>query len=188
MDAAPDGLRHLPRPPVFSGRDDEWPDWSFTARAYMSMISDDVAALLDRVESVTVPTTLSMCEQSFPNCLPYVRQLDYQLAMFSRGPALAVLKTVEKNNGIEAWRRLYQRCEPDDGARVQNMMNRILNPGTFPDTPQGFETALLAWELLTEKWESSTNSMLSEQVKISVLVARAPEKIRGFLQLQGFRS
>merc|ERR1712194_294863 len=115
----------------------------------------------------------------------WARQAYYQLAMTCRGTSLGLVKSVERNNGIEAWRRLFNRYEPDAGPRLQQMMARILQPGDFPDTSQGFKATLVAWESLIEKWESSTGSSLDENVKISIIMQKAPVSIRGFLQLQG---
>ena len=154
-------------------------------RAYLATIGDELATLLENVEGTTDPVSLAEVERSRPGTSGQLRQAYYQLAMSCSGPALGVIKAVEKNNGLEAWRRLHQRYEPEGGARLQNMMTRILNPGQLPEAPQEFEAALVAWESLIEKWETQTVTDLSEQVKVSILSGRAPQKIRGFIQLQG---
>ena len=42
MTDATSEFKSLGRPRVFGGRDDEWPDWSFTMRAYLSVLSDNL--------------------------------------------------------------------------------------------------------------------------------------------------
>ena len=115
-------------------------------RAYVSLIDDALADILERVEQVTVPVTNANVDQISPGCAAHSRQAYYQLAMVCRGPAVGIVKAVERGNGVEAWRRLYRRYEPDAGPRLQNMMTRILNPGVFPEDTAGFEAALVAWE------------------------------------------
>merc|ERR1712086_742398 len=58
----------------------------------------------------------------------------------------------------------------------------------FPDSVGGFEAALVAWEGLIEKWESASGNFLDEQVKVTVVMQKAPMTIRGFLQIQGITS
>ena len=38
---------------------------------------------------------------------------------------------------------------------------------------------------MVEKWELASATELSDTVKVTVIMQRAPERIRGFLQLQG---
>merc|ERR1712194_778728 len=78
--------------------------------------------------------------------------------------------------------------QPVAGPRMQQMMTRILTPGDFPDSVGGFEAALVAWEGLIEKWESASGNFLDEQVKVTVVMQKAPMTIRGFLQIQGITS
>ena len=178
-------LRGFGRPHSFSGKDEEWPDWSFVMRSYLSLIDAELAEVLEKAETITSVITLADLEQARPAVVVHVRHAYYQLAMTCKGPALGIIRAVERNNGVEAWRRLHKRFEPDGGPRLQNMMTRILQPGDFPDTATGFETALVAWEGLIEKWEQASGGDLDDQVKITVLMSRAPLAIRSFLQLQG---
>merc|ERR1712194_256400 len=129
-----------------------------------------------------------MGEARVPGISPTSRQAYYQLAMTCKGTALGIVRAVERNNGVEAWRRLCQRYQPDAGPRMQQMMTRILTPGDFPDSVGGFEAALVAWEGLIEKWESASGNFLDEQVKVTVIMQKAPSTIRGFLQFQGITS
>ena len=39
--------------------------------------------------------------------------------------------TYRCDNGVEVWRRLFQRYEPDVGPRLQNIMTIILQLGVF---------------------------------------------------------
>ena len=48
-----------------------------------------------------------MLEQARLGITTYVRQACYQLAMTSNGPALGIVKDVERNNGFEVWRLFF---------------------------------------------------------------------------------
>ena len=123
-------------------------------KAYLSQSGDNLARALDDCESVTAVISAAVLEARVPGISPTSRQAYYQLAMTCKGTALGIVRAVERNNGVEAWRRLCQRYQPDAGPRMQQMMTRILTPGDFPDSVGGFEAALVAWEGLIEKWES----------------------------------
>ena len=58
MTDATSEFKSLGRPRVFGGWDDKWLDWSFTMRAYLSVLSDDLARALERVESLTTVVTI----------------------------------------------------------------------------------------------------------------------------------
>ena len=46
----------------------------------------------------------------------------------------------------------------------------------------------MAWESLIDKWESASGNFLDENVKISIIMQKAPSSIRGYLQIQGIVS
>ena len=49
----------MAKPPSFSGREDEWTEWSFVMRSYMMVQLDDAQTLIDAAES-TAEADLSM--------------------------------------------------------------------------------------------------------------------------------
>ena len=106
------------------GRDNEWPDWSFTMRAEVSVMSDDLACVLERAGSLTTTVTIETLEQASLGITTYVGQAHYHLAITCKGPALGIVKAVERNDGVEMY-------EPDAGPRLHNMMTRIHQLGDF---------------------------------------------------------
>ena len=111
---------------------------------------DDIAVLIEEAEVGTDVITLADLRTRIPAALPLVRQMYYILAMSTKNAALSTVKAVEAKNGLEAWRRLTRRYEPDSAVRHLTLMKRIMNPGPFPTDPAGFEEALTNWELLVE--------------------------------------
>ena len=55
MAATDDELQKLGKPPIYSGKEDEWNEWSFVMRSYMSLLSVHVPALLASAEDATSP-------------------------------------------------------------------------------------------------------------------------------------
>ena len=48
-------LQKLGRPPIYSGKEDEWNEWSFVMRSHVSFLSVHIAALLTGAEHPTIP-------------------------------------------------------------------------------------------------------------------------------------
>ena len=111
------------------------------------------------------------------------------LAMMTKGPALATVRQAEISggcpNGLEAWRLLVRRYEPEAATRTLGLLQQILNPAPFPENVTGFEEALSKWELTISRWESSAHDALNEGVKIALLLKMAQESRRQNLHLQG---
>ena len=68
------------------------------------------------------------------------------LATMTKGPALAIVRQAEISgggpNGLEAWRLLVRRFEPEAATRTLGLLQQILNPAPFPENVTGFEEAL----------------------------------------------
>ena len=178
--------RLLGRPSTFGGAEAEWPDWSFSMRAYGAAIDAAFPGAMEVASRATAPvlvTTLGVPEQNV------ARQLFFMLAMMTKGPALAIVRQAEISgggpNGLEAWRLLVRRYEPEASTRTLGLLQQILNPVPFPDNVTGFEEALSKWELTISRWESSSHDALNEGVNIALLLKMAPEPLRQNLHLQG---
>ena len=154
--------RLLGRPSTFGGAKAEWPDWSFSMRAYGAAIDAAFLGAMEVASRATAPvlvTTLGVPEQNV------ARQLFFMLAMMTKGPALAIVRLAEINgggpNGLEAWRLLVRRYQPEASTRTLGLLQQILNPVPFPDNATGFEEALSKWELTISRWESSSHDALN---------------------------
>ena len=178
--------RLLGRPSTFGGAEAEWPDWAFSMRAYGAAIDAAFPGAMEVASRATAPvlvTTHGVPEQNV------ARQLFFMLAMMTKGPALAIVRQAEISgggpNGLEAWRLLVRRYEPEASTRTLGLLQQILNPVPFPDNVTGFEEALSKWELTISRWESSAHDALNEDVKIALLLKMTPEPLRQNLHLQG---
>ena len=88
---------------------------------------------------------------------------------------------MERPNGLEAWRLLVRRCEPEAATKDAGLAATV----PFPDNVTGFEEALSKWVLTISRWESSAHDALNEGVKIALLLKMTPEPLRQNLHLQG---
>ena len=167
--------RLLGRRSTFGGAEAEWPDWAFSVRAYGAAIDAAFLVAMEAASRAVAPvlvTTLGVPEQNV------ARQLFFMLAMMTKGPALAIVRQAEISgggpNGLEAWRLLVRRYEPEAATRTPGLLQQILNPVPFPDNVTGFEEALSKWELTISRWESSAHDASNEGVKIALLLKMTP--------------
>ena len=79
MAATDDELQKLGRPPIYSGKEDEWNEWSFVMRSYVSLLSAHIPALLAGAEDTASPdmsmarikdTLFGLWHYSSPETLP----------------------------------------------------------------------------------------------------------------------
>ena len=129
--------RVLGRPKSFDGQQENWQDWTFAMRAYLSCLTETMADLLDATEKS--PETIEL--GPLPEAAKAdAQQLYYILVLQCNGSALQCCR-----GRREAWRRMFQRLEPAAGGRHLSMMAKIMEP-VFPSTIEGWEEALTTWE------------------------------------------
>ena len=174
--------RLLGRPPRFGGSEAEWQDWSFQARAYLDTLSPTTGEAIEGAETAGRPVPARGLRVEHQEAS---RKIFYVLAMLLHGPPLLLLRSVERGNGLEAWRLLKDRYESATASRLHAMLGKIMRPDRFPEGAQSFESALQDWELLVHRWENMANDVLNDSVKRQILLEQSPASIRMQLTLAG---
>ena len=167
--------RLLGRPPRFGGSEAEWQDWSFQARAYLDTLSPTTGEAIEGAETAGRPVPARGLRVEHQEAS---RKIFYVLAMLLHGPPLLLLRSVERGNGLEAWRLLKDRYESATASRLHAMLGKIMRPDRFPEGAQSFESALQDWELLVHRWENMANDVLNDSVKRQILLEQSPASIR----------
>ena len=60
MAVTDEDLQKLGKPPIYSGKEDEWNEWSFVMKSYVSLLSTHVPALLTGAENPVVNPDMSI--------------------------------------------------------------------------------------------------------------------------------
>ena len=101
-------------------RRDEWNEWSFVVKSYVSLLSTHVPALLTGAENPAVSPDMSIAtiratftEDGGDSSQETLPRLGDQR---ERGPALAVIRGITDMNGALAWRALITRYAPKHSA------------------------------------------------------------------------
>ena len=135
MAVTDEDLQKLGKPPIYSGKEDEWNEWSFVMKSYVSLLSTHVPALLTGAENPATSPDMSIATiraTLTEDGVTAAKKLFHVLVMNVRGPALAVIRGITDMNGALAWRALITRYAPNTALRVQSLMSAILNAKTFP--------------------------------------------------------
>ena len=108
---------------MFSGNDADWPDWRFRFQVCCDLVDAGDVMRLAVMEQDPIPL-----QRLVPQCRTRARFLYGLLVQVCAGRALALLRIVPDNNGLEAWRVMCREYEPKVAARTTAMLSAILNP------------------------------------------------------------
>ena len=187
MAATDEDLQKLGKPPIYSGKEDEWNEWSFVMKSYVSLLSTHVPALLTGAENPVASPDMSIATiraTLTEDGVTAAKKLFHVLVMNVRGPALAVIRGITDMNGALAWRALITRYAPNTAPRVQSLMSAILNAKTFPSELTAYEIALDEWQENIRKWESISGDRFNVSMKKALFLDKAPSSVRVPLQMQ----
>ena len=95
------------KPPVFSGDESTWGDWSFTLRSFVSVVDFQLGRMMEAAELAAHASTWIPSE---PLNQDMDAQLRYLLVMLTSGPALQIIR--QQPSGVQAFRDLARRYNP----------------------------------------------------------------------------
>ena len=109
--------RLLGRAKCFSGRKDEWHDWSLKFGAIAATLSDHASVWVSGALQHTSEITLDQPDEASARI--FARQMYTLLIHLCEGRALAIVRGKPDHNGLEAW-RLYEGLGECDAGGQQN--------------------------------------------------------------------
>ena len=116
-------LKGVGKVPHFNGNENAFPDWKWKFEIAMSLLN--IKSIMDQARTQVEPVELSSLDEQQTI---QSQMLFAILAQALSGKALSILKLIENNNGLEAWRRLCQTYEPDNKVRDSRMLARYYVP------------------------------------------------------------
>ena len=153
------GSMKLPLPSKFSGRYEDWEDWSWTFKTYMNMMEPTLAPYMEQVQDMPLEITDSDLaekdnEQLTKARITFSRKLHYFLALITEDAAKLVVRQNTAGNGFETWRLLATKFTLPGTTRDVGLLSQILG---FSFSDQDFQKDFDKWEDL----KRSTNATLS---------------------------
>ena len=194
-----DDLR-MTLPVAFSGRLDEWEDWSWSLKTYVFLFHPELDDWLDYVEQLEVEITDDHLKTTRPPTgseslsdeltgerlddwkkkTAISKRLHYRLANVTVGAAKTEVKNNLKGNCFETWRRPRTRLSlPGTDGHI-GLLSMILK---YDFSSQNFEEDFAAWENLKTKYEQQTGTTLPDSVLMSTLLNKTSGKLQTHIRL-----
>ena len=172
--------RLLGRPKCFSGREDEWHDWSLKFGAKAATLSDHASVWMNGALQHTTEITLDQPDGASARI--FARQMYTLFVHLCEGRALAIVRGAPDHNGLEAWRLLHEWCQPKTRSRGLALLNEIL--GWDFGSKEQFLQRMKDWENATLEYNRTASAPLLEEVLVAVLISRSPKEVRTYLHVQ----
>ena len=148
---------------MFSGSDAGWPDWRFRFQVCCDLVDVGNVMRLAVMEQDPIPLACRLV----PQCRTRARFLYGLLVQVCAGRALALLRIVPNNNGLEAWRVMCRESEPKVAARTAAMLSAILSPTWM--SSRSFLEQLLEWERQIGQYETTTLKVVDDETRCAVV-------------------
>ena len=176
----------VPEPPTFEGKT-SFEDWSKKFTNYFCLQDLRFNKLL--IWASTHPTEIDEIElgdiSDQTNTLEDFTRMSmlvyYLLSSMLQGTPYVILDQVANQNGLEVWRRLYQRYAKTKTHHSLAILMRIMSCKFTDDTT--LESTLAQWENDIIKFEAAIGKELYPEIKVGLLVVNTIGKLYDHLCL-----
>ena len=185
----------LGKPPVFSGREEDFYVSTKKIENYVSVVFPNVrGALAFAAESQDVVTAATVAvgvpELEAGMSAEIDGQLFIVLPALTDGESSDVVISAGGNHGFESWRKLHRRYDPYTAGRARSLLREILSPlrAKLPE----LMCAIERMEDLVRRYRSrrdaqGTAHTLAEDIRMSSLEALLPDDLEKHVQLNRAR-
>ena len=176
----------LGKPPVFSGREEDFYVWAKKVENYVSGLFPNVHGALalaavpqDVVTAATVAVGVSELEAEMS--AEIVVQLFVVLSALTDGERFDVVMSSGGDHGFESWRKLQRRWNRYTAVRARSLLREILSPprAKLPELT-------CAIERMEEDAQGNAHT-LAEDIRMSSLEALLPDDLKKHVQLNRAR-
>ena len=171
-------LKLAAKPVQYDNDEKTWFEFRCKLENYITLVDEKYVALLQGAESQTVANLPAGAEEP-AFTIRTLSQTLYAL-LVTTGRSLRLVQRVPNRNGFEAWRQLVAENAPKTEGRRFAMLQAVLQLG-MSDNPAKFEETWKSWERQVDVYENLSSSKLDDDVKISVVLRDAPQKLRDHL-------
>jgi hypothetical protein len=165
------------KPPLFSGAEKDWSDYSWRMLSWCSLIKLD--AYMEEAAKRPIPVTIA----AEPAKTQKKAALLYHYLINSlQGKALSMLRSVDRSNGFEAWRKLCLHYQPQVVGRHMSVLTGLMSV-TFgnKDLLQDIEN----WEVAVDKYQHDSTEDLALSVRAAIFLKALPSKLQEVIRLSG---
>ena len=184
------GVRNvgLPLPDEFNGKMEQWQEWSWQVKAYVSLFEVEALRVLVNAEVADASITddalkclkASDSELRDTELVEFSRHLHRLLTRITSGSAQLVVRRNVELNGFETWRLLTEKFSLPGTAPDFSLLNRILE---FKFGTEQFEQGLSEWETLKTEHKAQTETALPDSILVTTLLSRTTGTLRQHLKM-----
>ena len=153
----------LGKPETFKGDANEFADWQFIFKSYMSCVNPLFAELLERVEASKVPVPNRFLKE---NERAMSSQLYFVLVMLLRNRALDIAYNAGVAEGLEAYRRLHQQYHPRVASRYVGSLSAILATKFGSD----IEAELESFDKVVRRYEMESGKTIDDEMLLGIVI------------------
>ena len=170
-------IKSVPKAETFSGKVEDWIEWSFAFRSYAFVLGIQqemraVDAMRDPPETVDMTPEIERSGEL----------LCHVLLKLLKGKARLIAMSSEQGNGYKLWYELIRSYESKIPGRHQAMLMSLLKPERWTGVKgDAFESELLDWELDIQRYEHQIGKKFDDDNKVATVMRWGPEELRGSL-------
>ena len=178
----------LPLPDEFDGKMEQWQEWSWQVKAYVSLFEVEALRVLVNAEVADASITddalkclkASDSELGDTEIVEFSRHLHRLLTRITSGSAQLVVRRNVELNGFETWRLLTEKFSLPGTAPDISLLNRILE---FKFGTEQFEQELSEWETLKTEYETQAETALPDSILVTTLLSRTTGTLQQHLRM-----
>ena len=114
----------------FDSKAASWKDWAFKFENMAAAVVPSSRDTLDWAAQQDTPILNVDDVEAGPDSVEINPQVYVALAELLEGEALDIVQNTTRGAGLEAWRKLVRRFDPQTVGRKRTLLSRIINPGT----------------------------------------------------------
>ena len=166
-------LNVLGRPKEFSGKEEDFQQWSKKTEAFFAGVIKDQGTMLE--------WAVEQKERGVQNLEFVLQQTHTALLALTRCEANDIV-AISRKNPLEAWRRLQRRYDLTTGGRKRNFHRAIVSPGccSLLELQERSESVV-------SRYEKKLKNKMDDEIKLAGLEALVPEELEKHLILNSNR-
>jgi hypothetical protein len=165
---------------AFTGKVDDWADWSFGFKGMIRAASKDMYDALETVEAQDEEITIQDVQLMNDKLRKESGELFDVLRQMVEGEAKAIVRSVTDMEGIRAWQKLHMKNNPRTMARGVRMMSEVVSPPKLKELSQ-VEKTIGDWEDKIRILQGQFGEKLSDFMKMAILTGMMPPKIQDYV-------
>ena len=164
----------LQRPTQFDMSQEHWETFKFQLGSWIGSQHSAYPDVMEAARKLSAPIILdSLGERDKTLSIAL-----YAILVSLIPKAAPILRGITGNNGLEAWRTIYQELEPKLTQQKSASWLKTLSNPTFPSKEDGWSVAFHQWTSEISRYENETGKTFDADIKYATLQSLVPEALK----------